>query len=653
MRLHNTNMSDLLQDFNVEADELDGEDGGDMQEMVDDLTSSIQASAAYTSTTPQSDNKRQRTGSMAAEGIGGKYGLGVRDPIRRADNIARVTQATEEYNYYGPSVGTLRRQIQRATMMQNAELVAELQQQLTRRLTDQVYKKLSPSYGVKKGIYGRGSYRMRRRRFRGRGSYDWMGGLQSFRTGATRFADQVARLNRSLAPGASAMATTMGRPDIASGINSASTTFNQLLQQFAGRGSVSATGAPIATPVMKANSLFKGYGQAIPRFQSLTDETGALVIKHTEYVKDITGNALNKVFTNYPVRVQPGDPNAFQYLSQIAGNFEEYQFVQLYYTYVPKITVPETSDGQIGSILMVTDYNADDPIKYSKQQILQTYGSSNGRIIDTIRHGIECDPAKLKGDGTKFIRTRGLVDSKEYDDYDHGQFQLVVSNTNDNLAGKSLGELWVSYVIVLRKPRVYTLYGLSNQNDQFVIDQTGSSASDLSNAATQKILVGAHNSINCEILTRAQSSQDSEAASLGNGQIMLRFPPSFSGTIDVMILKSGNAGLGSTAATFPLAETPQTMQLVGLTNTEVGTSEDDYWYDSGHSTTGDVRHFQLVRLRIEQAEHEGQNKLRLFTMHNGSADSVRCQIWIKRVNNNESLTSQPLVPYTKPSWAWY
>jgi hypothetical protein len=73
---------------------------------------------------------------------------------------------------------------------------------------------------------------------------------------------------------------------------------------------------------------------SIPRFGTSSDETGALTVSHREYIRDVYGNpdlggGVIEDFQNQSILLNPGLEASFPWLSQVAQNFEEYEFVQL------------------------------------------------------------------------------------------------------------------------------------------------------------------------------------------------------------------------------------------------------------------------------------------------------------------------------------
>ena len=234
-------------------------------------------------------------------------------------------------------------------------------------------------------------------------------------------------------------------------------------------------------PAVHANNLVAGGGLSVPSFATSQDETGALTIQHSEYVKDIyglpwSGGVQTEHFKNDSIHLNPGIGKNFPWLSQIAANYEEYEFKQLMFCFKTRVGDNlTTTDGQVGTIMMFTDYNATDKPRKTKQEMLQAYGTTVSKITDNdVLHGIECDPSKIKGDAHKFMRV-GKVD-QDLHDFDWGLFQVAVDNTPETLSNKVIGELYVSYTIVLRKPRLFSTLGLNIANDQFLVKSIGTDA---------------------------------------------------------------------------------------------------------------------------------------------------------------------------------
>ncbi len=193
-----------------------------------------------------------------------------------------------------------------------------------------------------------------------------------------------------------------------------------------------------------------------------------MVISHSEYVRDIFVQPSSQVpFVVQTLPLNPGLPTAFPWLSQIASNYEEYSLVQCIYTFKSTIAQVAVGNGQQGQILMATQYKVTDVPFADKESMMMYSHSSSSMLSQSVYHGVECDPSKLTNTtGTKFLRTGELgvgIDKKEYD---HGILNIAISNPPNNYLGQSAGELWVSYTVVLRKPKLGSLNGNSIPTDQ-------------------------------------------------------------------------------------------------------------------------------------------------------------------------------------------
>ena len=149
--------------------------------------------------------------------------------------------------------------------------------------------------------------------------------------------------------------------------------------------------------------------------------------------------------------------HTFPSLSQLAANFEDCEILQCAFTYKPTLSDWQTTEGQVGTILMATQYNPNAHEWVNKQQFLTQTGSTSSRVIDSAYHGVECDKSKLHGDGKFLVRTGPAPFGANLSDYDLGFMQMQVRDVPQ--ANKTLGELHISYTIKLSKPRRWAALG--------------------------------------------------------------------------------------------------------------------------------------------------------------------------------------------------
>jgi len=225
----------------------------------------------------------------------------------------------------------------------------------------------------------------------------------------------------------------------------------QRLGQFAGGMAGSALSARItgSGSYTQTNSLFNK-GMDVPQFATAPgDETGALHITHTEYVQDILGTT---AFTNQAFPINPGDPGVFPWLSQLAANYDEFEFSGLMFHYKSVSGDLSTASVQLGTIIMATNYNAGAPLFSSKQTMMEYSGASRVKVSDDLTCGVECDKNKGAGGGIMYVAVSGTVpDGQDVKTYFPGVFQIA---TNQCASTVQVGELWVSYKVCLRKPKL-------------------------------------------------------------------------------------------------------------------------------------------------------------------------------------------------------
>lgn len=274
---------------------------------------------------------------------------------------------------------------------------------------------------------------------------------------------------------------------------------------------VSGSGAYMLNSTMARNNLvsgLRGSSNSVPRVSDLRDEQGAISIRHTEFITDIFGPLSD--FSNLTFPLNPGMEKTFPWLSQVAQNFEEYEFKQLLFTYNSTITdIGSSTSGQCGTITFATDYNANNEPFADKAEMLAYAHSHSTKTTQNMIHGVECDARKNSGTARKYIRAYDLKDNADLKTYDLGLFEMGISNVPVGLQSQSLGELRVTYNVVLRKPKLFTSRGLGISKDFFVTPSgasgfaTGTSTNPLNIDATyriqSRIYRGVSNNLGCTL----------------------------------------------------------------------------------------------------------------------------------------------------------
>jgi len=287
-----------------------------------------------------------------------------------------------------------------------------------------------------------------------------------------------------------------------------------------------------------ANSLIQGSNRTPPMFGSVHDETGALIVSHREYVGDIFGpESTARNFKNRTYDLNPGIEKTFPWLSQIAQNYEEYEFGQLVFEFKSTVNPSVSGDGQMGTIVMVTNYNSGARPFDDKNTCMQYDGSQSCRSTQHAVHGVECDPAKYSGSSGHYVRT-GPMPDEDIKSYDHGKFQIATVGMPSNFDNDPIGELWVYYTVKLRKPRLFSGKGLNLSRDVFVLNQTpGGSLADSSTAVWAQ---HASNSLGCSLSFVSAVNLDNSVATSDAGHWRITFPSSYTGNLELKLRCTGN-----------------------------------------------------------------------------------------------------------------
>jgi hypothetical protein len=301
------------------------------------------------------------------------------------------------------------------------------------------------------------------------------------------------------------------------------------------------------------NGLFSSETADVPTVESSGTEDGAIKISHREYLTDLYGNSYSatgvnlKPFDLQSYEINPGVEQTFPWLSQLAQNFEEYELEQCIFSFRSTVQEVSSANGQVGTITMATLYNVDNPNFRDKTEMMQYAHSNSVKATDDVMHGVECDDAKLSGTDEKYVRSAPLDLGVQKKDYDHGRFQVAISNTPEAFKDASIGELWISYTVTLRKPKIFTARGKGISEFMALTDTSnGLSGAVIDSSATNPFLTPAggdpflyarKNSLNIKLTTSAT-------------QFVVTFPAAVAGVFSVVVmLKSIVAGATTNSRT--------------------------------------------------------------------------------------------------------
>jgi len=200
---------------------------------------------------------------------------------------------------------------------------------------------------------------------------------------------------------------------------------------------------------VSSNSLVDKSSNSVPMMHSVGT---SVTVRHKEYLGDVLTSSTARQFRNLSYPINPGVPQTFPWLSGIASAYTEYEFKGLVFHF--QTTAGEYSgsgDVAVGSVMMATKYRSTDKPFTSKLELLNEFFSTSSKVADSSAHAIECAPNQTVL-GSRYVRNAptDIIGDEKF--YDLGEFNIATIG----VAGSSInvGELWVTYEVVLRKPRL-------------------------------------------------------------------------------------------------------------------------------------------------------------------------------------------------------
>lgn len=310
---------------------------------------------------------------------------------------------------------------------------------------------------------GRGMYQ-------GRGGY-WgraFGNLFGMGDAGDKLGDMASGVISNVVPGGK-QAMDFVSSDLGQGLGKLASSYTGAGMYKRGRGLYRGKGLYKGRGQYTTNGLIAGDGAIVPQFAQ--EDMKQTTITNREFIGDIYGPASNVSFQTTEYALNPGVSKLFGWLSQVAVNFEEYAIKQLIVTYKSTVADFASASGQVGQVIMATHYNPTaDPFS-SKEEMMLYEGGMSCKTTEHMQHGIECDPSKLAGNEYKFIRVGNLPPAEDLKEYDLGRLCMAITGTPATYANQIIGELWVSYTVVLRKPKIASGHAYNIKRDFYIADK--------------------------------------------------------------------------------------------------------------------------------------------------------------------------------------
>lgn len=200
---------------------------------------------------------------------------------------------------------------------------------------------------------------------------------------------------------------------------------------------------------VSSNSLLK-YVAPDGTIPSMHREGQSILVRHKEYLGEIRGSTDFTVQRRFSIN--PGDAATFPWLSAVAAQYTEYKVKGMVFHYIPTSgTAVNSTNPALGSIMLQTSYRATEAAPVSKIEMMNEYWATEARPSEPFCHPIECDP-KENPFNVQYVRNASVPSTENILMYDLGT--TTVATTGCPATGNVLGDLWCSYEIELKKPKL-------------------------------------------------------------------------------------------------------------------------------------------------------------------------------------------------------
>jgi len=199
------------------------------------------------------------------------------------------------------------------------------------------------------------------------------------------------------------------------------------------------------------NAITERVAKGSPAIPMMHGSGQSIIVRHKEYIGDIvSAPTANTFLCSSGIPLNPGLSSSFPWLSTIAQQFQEYTWRGIVFHF-------ESTSGDsvgsvttsLGTVMMGTQYKATAPPFQSKQIMLNEYFSCDAKPSVDFCHPIECDPNENPYN-VQYIRGAAVPAGEDPKTYDLGTFYYATTGMQGT--NVSLGELWVTYEVELRKP---------------------------------------------------------------------------------------------------------------------------------------------------------------------------------------------------------
>lgn len=225
--------------------------------------------------------------------------------------------------------------------------------------------------------------------------------------------------------------------------------------EFIGGAAQRAFGAITGFGEYKVNSNVFANG-SLPQVVNNPGE-GGTIVRFQEYLGDVVTSGTAGAFKILSYNLNAADNICFPWLSQLAANYEQYEFQGLLFQFrSTSADALNSTNTALGSVMMATQYDFLDNTFTSKGEMLNYEFSTSCKPSENCMHMIECAPKQTSV--SQLYTLSGLLPSgADPRLYNLGKFSIATTGfqgTNVNI-----GELHVTYQVKLLKPKLEVTLG--------------------------------------------------------------------------------------------------------------------------------------------------------------------------------------------------
>lgn len=187
------------------------------------------------------------------------------------------------------------------------------------------------------------------------------------------------------------------------------------------------------------------------------NSAGGTVISFREFIGNVHSSPIANTFDLNSHKIVPTAESSFPWLSQIAGNYQEWSPEGIVYEYRSvSADALNSVNTSLGTVMLSTNYNSALPNFGSEAEMLNSEFSSSVKPSENVMHMIECKrSASVLGN----LYTKTTAD-EDVRFSQLGNFQIATTGFQGT--DVLCGQLWVTYQISLNKPKLNDILNLDN-----------------------------------------------------------------------------------------------------------------------------------------------------------------------------------------------